>query len=305
MPRAIEIEHVLPPMSEVVACDDLTNGAACSQDIKGVRDYLSSSNLLQPDGEGREPTIKIYALPAGGPEQRKGAVPGLGELKQPGWATVGLDGQPLTRVIPFDEAGAVNTLIDNLVKIAQYRNVLAIRNPDPTCPLAGKVDLIVLKQYADRSWSDAGEGAVFREGDRMSLRIVNQLDRPVYATSRLRLESRDLIGLPRGGFEAGDRQVDHVRLRCRGRRDSRRFPEQYPRDEGKETLKMIVTTQPSDFSVFSQAGTKALDSLGSMKSPNSLERLLAQAGGGSRDAVSQPAAIDQWITVERSFTLKR
>ena len=238
--------------------------------------------------------------------QRKGAVPSLGELKQPGWATVGLDGQPLTRVIPFDEAGAVNTLVDNLVKIAQYRNVLAIRNPDPTCPLAGKVDLIVVKQYADRSWSDAGEGAVFREGDRMALRIVNQLDRPVYATIIDFGVSHAISPVfPKAGSKPEIARSTTFDVGVAGGGIPVRFPEQYPRDEGKETLKMIVTTEPSDFSVFSQAGTKALDSLGSMKSPNPLERLLAQAGGGTRDAVSQPMAIDQWITVERSFTLRR
>jgi hypothetical protein len=163
-----------------------------------------------------------------------------------------------------------------------------------------------LQQNADRSWSDAGEGAVFREGDRMVLRIVNQLDRPVYATiidfglshaispvfpvkgSRPEIAPSTTFnfGVSAGGFSLG-------------------FPERYPRDEGKETFKLIVTTQPSDFSVLRQAGTKGLDDLGSAKPPNPLERLLAAASGGSRDPVSQPTAIDQWITVERSFTLRR
>jgi hypothetical protein len=304
--RAVEIERVMPPMSEVVACDDLTPGARCAQDIQGIRDYLASSNLLRPDGEGREPTIKIYALPSGGPDQRKGAVPSLGELKQPAWATVGLDGQPLTRLIPFAETGAVDTLLDNLAKIAQYRNVLAIRNPDASCHLAGKVDLIILKQNADRSWSEAGEGAVFREGDRMALRIENQLDHPVYASiidfglshaiapvfpvpgSKPEIAKSTTFdyGVAEGGFKL-------------------EFPDRYPRDEGKETLKMIVTTVPSDFSVLRQAGTRGLEDLASAKAPNPIEQLLAQAAGGTRELVSQPSAIDQWYTVERSFTLRR
>jgi hypothetical protein len=70
-------------------------------------------------------------------------------------------------------------------------------------------------------------------------------------------------------------------------------------------LKLIVTTQPSDLSVFWQAGTKGIDDLGSTKTPNPLERLLAQASGETREVVAQPTAIDQWITVERSFTLRR
>ena len=83
------------------------------------------------------------------------------------------------------------------------------------------------------------------------------------------------------------------------------FPDLYPRDEGKETLKMIVTTLPSDFRVLQAGGHPRRRGPRRMRSLNPLEQLLAQASVGTRDAPTRVTAIDQWITVERSFTLVR
>ena len=90
----------------------------------------------------------------------------------------------------------------------------AIRNPDPNRPLAGKVDLILLKRNPDLTWSEAGEGAAYREGDPLGLRIVNRLDRPVYATILdFGLSHAISQVFPVEGSSARDRQVERLRRR--------------------------------------------------------------------------------------------
>jgi hypothetical protein len=309
--RAVEEDHALPPMVQVAEVVDLSGNPELVKAVEAVKGRLARSSSLVLAGPGSgDPTMRAYALPAGKPEDRAGAVPTLGTIDRPCWATVGKDGQLLTGTYPIDDPDSIDRLIENLETIARYRNVLAIRNPDSNNPLAGgKVDLRLLHQNPDQTWSEAVAGqdgqVVFQEGDRLGLRLINQTGRPVYATvldfglshaiSPLFPpdDSMPMLTLPSYDYATTDGFEIVLSL-----------PEKYTQDQGTETIKMIVTSRRTDFTVLKQGGTRSVDLSRDALSP--LEQLLALANDGTRDgALVKVASDDKWLTLERSFALRR
>jgi Caspase domain len=309
--RAVEEDHVLPPMVQVAEVVDRTGRPEVLQAVETIKGRLAHSNSLSLAGSGSgEPTIRAYALPAGKLEDRAGAVPTLGTIAKPCWATVGLDGQLLTSTFPIDDPGSIDRLVENLETIARYRNVLAIRNPDPINPMAGgKVDLRLLRQNPDQTWSEAAPGedgqVVFHEGDALGLRLINMTGKPVFATVLDFGLSHAISALfPPNGSTPMLTVPCYDTTTPDGYDISLSFPTNFVGDQGIETIKLIATSQRTDFTVLSQAGTKSVDlSRGGM---TGLDQLLGMASDGTRDgAIIQVRSKENWLTLERPFILKR
>jgi len=301
--RAVETEHAGPPLSLTVEVQDLARDMQSAAAVSALKAALGGSELVRLV-ERSEADLRIYALPEGDEAAREGAAPAMNTLPAPSWGVVGRDGLPAMPVIPLDEPDAPGRLLGNLETIARYRNFLSIRNSDPDNLLYGKVDLLLLRRRPDGSWVEAAPSAdgrlVFEEGESIGLRIVNLHDEPIYVTvldfglsyavgplfpppnSQPKLEAKRT-------FDYG---TDPARVEIQ-----LGMPQGFDRTEGLETFKLIATTEPTDFRVFQQGGVR--DDLTPM------EWLLQQANLGTRDAFTRVSTPENWITIERAFTLKR
>jgi hypothetical protein len=230
-------------------------------------------------------------------------VPQAGALDTPKWAVVSATGDLLMKL---KDPGDTATVVENLEKIARYRQVLAIDNPVPSSRLRNAVSLDLFRRGDDQPATQPDGGLpVFVEGEKITLRIVNRHQSDVYialvvvemdgAVSVVELDpTRQLKLRPNQTFEIkGDLP----------------FPAGYPfvdlgdplrGAEGVETFKLFVTERPVDFSGLSQSGLRAV--------PSPLELLLQGTVADTVTRAFRPepvAAVDDWTTVSRTFVLKR
>jgi hypothetical protein len=321
--RAVERAHAHGEMRLAVRL----RGPATHQEARArLAALIEGSPLLRQAGPGEPADVCLYLIPPRlgvGPDD---PLPQLGAAATASWAAVGPDGRLMMPVHAADEAGVAALLRDNLERAARYRHALALRNPDPDSPLRGKLAVELWRLEADGTWAPAkreaaGGMAVFEDGDRLAVQIVNRHSAPVYV-SVLDFGLAGAVSLlhpvagaserlaPGQSLHVGVREGDEVELY---------LPEGFPfapdpGDDpqtvvgGVETLKLIATGHEADLSLLVQGGFRDLGPRSFPGAETPLGQLLDMAltGHGTRDARRHRVPPDEaWTTVERSFFLRR
>jgi hypothetical protein len=127
--------------------------------------------MLRAVTSDKEADVRIYLLEARAGAEPDDPLPQIGHVAEPTWAVVGRDGRLMMPLHSLSEAESKEIVVANLEKEAKYRQALAVRNPSLASPLAGKVDLKLLRQGADGNWieaeaEDAGGEIIYQEEDR-------------------------------------------------------------------------------------------------------------------------------------------
>ena len=163
-----------------------------TEERRRLERLLGQYQLLAPAATLEEADVLIRCLPPRSTVTDGDACPGLGPLATWTWAAVGRDGRIAVRLraeqppAPADLDG----LARDLVRLARYRRLLILDNPDPTSRLRGKVEMRVLhgKSSPDgvTSFVDVQAGGdgrlIFAEGDGTDVVIHNRHDHPVWIT---------------------------------------------------------------------------------------------------------------------------
>ena len=282
-----------------------------------LRDALGASPLLSIVEDANSASACIYLLPARHDVAPGDPVPQLGPLPGATWAVVGDDGQLL---MPPKDARSYGSVVENLERLARYRQALALDNPDPDSRLRGQVTLELLRKRDDVTWvvaepEAAGGHIVFEDGDAIAFRVTNRGDQPLFVS----LLDFGLTGsvsvvypargaaeqLRAGGFFEIGTKTDKPAFILRMPKD---FP--YATDAsagatgGIETLKLFVTTALASFDFLSQE--KMRSAFPKSASPLTLLLQAAAIGSAKRDiGVSVPIGEEDWATVVKPLLLSR
>jgi hypothetical protein len=196
-------------------------------------------------------------------------------------------------------------LRNDLQKLARYRNILALVNPNPTSPLAGKVDLVLKRRDSSGQWlaaeADPFRGiVVFDEGDTLELNIRNDHDQPIHLTV---LDLGLTTAIHPLNISSPLRPGESASLQA-----SSRIPRDFSRSSGVETIKVFATGYPMDSRLLFQDGTRSIGAWGYEGSSTELWQLMdmALSGRGTREGRPVQLPPDQeWTTVQRAFELRR
>jgi hypothetical protein len=291
---------------------DIQAAPGSERDVEALKSQIRSSHLLDlalDDASSKASDIRVYLLPPRAEANAGDPVPELVRIEKPTWAAVGRDGRLAMSAHPADEPGVIGVIVENLEKRSRYRNALALTNPNPDSPLKGKVAFVLKRQREDGSWEEARPDPasgqiVYRENDPIAFEIANKHTTPIYV-SVLDFGLTGAISLLYPPGRASDRVASGMQSVKLFEREEDRLelfiPENFAYDEGLETFKLFATTHETDFSWLEQQTVRGL-----RDAP--LERLfdLAFRGTGTRDARPNTLSPDaEWITVERTFVLKR
>jgi hypothetical protein len=307
--RAVEESHALETRLTVEVV------APPGSDVQAFLDGLDASKLLRRALPGMAAQARVYLLARRARVSADDPAPMLGVLSEETWAVVGEDGQLLAPPHHRYETGIVRLMIENLEKIARLRLTAGLRND--ASALQGKVDFELLRKTSLALEMPELEDnlPLFHEGDSVAMRIVNRHDAPLFVyVLDLGLTGRIQLVYPPAGAE--DSLLAGMTLEVgalSGREINLYIPDEFPfpaarpgdEVEGIETLKLIVTTQPTDFEPLFQSGTRA------GKGPaSSLTNLLVTTFGGGgyevcRDMRSEVSVEEDWTAVERSFRVRR
>jgi hypothetical protein len=289
--RAFEVEH---DYGELAMRVGLVNGVPQRQaDADDLAKRIDGSQMLRRSQQGERVDVLVSL-------SRRDSV-------EPTWSIIGGGDELLAPPRPASQPNATAVVLDNLEKIARYRNLLAIKNPSPINPLDKKIQFTLLRQGAGGKWVEAGgEGMgmpVYRVGERIAFRIRHDFSRELYIhILDFGLASGVSLAYPVEG--SNERHEPNQTVES-GSLDNREIyvcmPEEFQREEGTETLKLIATTDEVDFSWMKQAGVKAL----TLKKPSLLEEMLRRAAFQTRGETPKVPAAEEWITIDRSFLVKR
>ncbi len=300
-------------------------------------DALADELLLQVVEKPEEADILIRCLEPRETVSPTDPCPGVGPLTERTWAAVGRDGRLAVRLRP-DRPEEMRGLVDDLLGVSRYRQLLDLDNPDPASRLKGRV-LLRVKRWdigqRDCMYAvpEAGGGVVvFHDGEKAEFEIVNGHDAPVWVTLvqfgcdgkiELLMPMRAHATYARGGMrlEPGHTlrlAADYYRqdpLFAEAVLDglSLHLPEGFPwaaepgeqADLGLVTLKLLVTPASADFEFLEQGATRPA-AVGSH--PLEQLALLYAAGKGKRSFLSKPAETApemDWATVTLPVGVRR
>jgi hypothetical protein len=291
--------------------------APAGQDVQLLLDGLDASKLLRRAGPDGFAKVRVYLLAPRSQVDAETPVPMLGCLREETWAAVGEDGHLLMPVHQRFEPGIVQLLLDNLEKIARLRLTVDLRND--ASQLKGKVDFELFRKTPrglETPELDADNRPLFYEGDSVAMRLTSRHDRPLFVyildlglTGRIQLiyppSGAEENLLPKVTFEVGSQTGREINLFIP---DEFPYPAAAPGEavEGIETLKLFVTTQPTDFQPLFQSGMRE-----SRGPAGSLGDLLATTFGGGGTAVNRDMrptehqVAEDWTAIDRSFRVRR
>ena len=329
--QAVEREHSYGDMAlkvSVISKVGATGGAEAA--VTALRGSIESADILRLARDGEEANAAVYLLAPGeeaaalsagtGGESEDGGVTGIAlpaslidNLDGPTWVVV--TGQMM---LPPKPIGEHENVADNLEKYARYQHAMALDNPKSSSALRDSVKIELLRKRADDEWvvaePEAGGGdVVFEEGEAIAFRVDNKHTDDVFVNLvdfGLTGKVSPLYPIPgaQDAFAKGKHTIGAWGLG---------FPDAYPfaeneymasPDEGTETFKFFVTTDPADFSFLKQDTFRSLPAAQSAGVGNPLELLMRSAAGTStRDAGPQMMSLDDqdWTTISHSFVLRR
>ncbi|WP_412069607.1 caspase family protein [Rubrivirga sp. IMCC43871] len=277
---------------------------------------IDGEQLLRAVPEGEPAEVRLVRLAARDTVAEGDPVPQLGALAEATWAAVGAGGRLVCPPHPASEAGVEARMVENLRKVAHYRAALTLDNPTPgrlTGTATVQIQTLVGDQWRDAE-PDAGGSLVFEVGDRIAFSVTNHHTEPVFV-NMLGFDQAagvDTLNVPGANEAVAPGKSLRVGYQGNIRLD---FPPGFPfvrepfegePDEGLETLKVFVTTQPTDFSALNQERLRG----GPLGGPGSTLSALLQRtfrGEPMRAIVIEevPGEDDDWTTVQRSWLLRR
>lgn len=284
----------------------------------------------EPDGGGQWPEsadVIAHCLAPRETVEPGEPCPSLGPLTEWTWAIVDGAGQLQVRR-RGDHAVGVELLTADLVKLARFKGLRRLENPDPESRLRDRIDLRILhqrepEQPPELAREDEEHGVVVvEEGDRVDFEIENQHDEQVWV-SLVELDSDHSITvvMPRRGhptFRRGGQSLapgeilrvgaDYYRAR-HGMRQ--RLPDDFPwaggegdsPEVGISYFKLLVTSVAADFEFVEQEDTRFL-------ATHPLERLtlLYHSNRGTRTVILPPEDLlrdEDWAVVTRGLGIRR
>ncbi|HEX2223223.1 MAG TPA: caspase family protein [Thermoanaerobaculia bacterium] len=250
------------------------------------------------------PQVRVELRPPSGPVHPTYPVQGAV------WRAVHADSGEL--VMPEIDAAAYDAgsrVAANLERKVRYDNVRKLKNPGSA--LAGKIEMILLRQR----WEDWVEmppsEAVLADGERFAIEVRNHHDQPVYVQilDLGLLKGIDLVhpveggcdAVPPGGsFQIAVRAGDELYLRV-----PEEFPFHCPGESpasGDEVLMLFAATRETDLSLLLQGRMRDATSTGT-----SLAVQFAAALGAARSfrEVVRQRGQEDWTVIERSITVER
>lgn len=303
-------------------------GMQCPVAVVGVPPYdsaaqavLGQSPLLQMVALDRAPRLVIWALrPGAAPNVQQHLTVPRGLENGPSFVITDIGGETLLRPTPSGTDEHLRILRQNVERIAQHLNLLALQNENPEAILRGKVQLALkrLEQQGDRYVAvgpEFDDQPIFTEGDLIALEITNQHEEPIYfSLFDLGLSWTISLLYPLGqeSNKLAPRRPFIVGLRPPGIPlfDAAVIPEQFPTERafGRETFKVLLTTRPASFGWLAQPGVE----VPSWRMVDPLAELLALARAGRTpegltfrgDDFSTPDS-QSWFTEQVDFVLKR
>ena len=257
-----------------------------------IQDRLAASSFLQlvAEGEGADAQVLVQAQAI--------------SLLFP-------DGRLMMQPLAPQRPNTETEILSRLEAVARFQNTLRIENP--TSILVGALQISVERQLAPGAAS--GEPLTPRQGGQWALkehepylvRFTNRGATPIYVTllvmsadwqiARLYPElDNDFPPLAPGQshllpFDDGNLMTE--------------LP--YVANEATDFFKFFVTSQPTDFSVLTQAARRAV-APANLDSQSALQRLLWQAGALPSRTVPMPSRrqpADDWTTVTFGLTVQR
>ncbi len=284
---------------------------AYDREATELRARIESSPLMRLAEVGEETDLAVLVLPPRELAETEDPLPSLGGIEVATWAMTRDRGTLRAPLHPLREREAVGKVFRNLEKWARWQVLFEFENSDS--PLTGEVDLVLLRNR-DGRWESAakeGEDPVFRAGERFAFEITNRHSAPVFAYV-LDLGFGGGIGplypVMTGAWEPlkPGRSVE-----VGTERETCRFyaPREYPYHPGskpsdgleREVLKMIVTTEKTDFRIFFQEGYREPGLLRPEYQHSELGRILSFVSFGlplRGEGEPEPAAVGEWTTVE-------
>jgi hypothetical protein len=289
----------------------LSGGPAVAQRIVG-----SPLLLLVHDAERAEVRIEPMA-----PRGAEGVVEGTatagetGAAGEPAWAARDGEGDLIFAPTPAQLA-QVSTLVTDLERLARFRNLLRLADEDLGNPLRGRVEVQLLCQQPGGEFCAASPdplagGAVYHEGDRLALRIVQRSAAPLY----LHVLDLGLAGaiapmFPVAGANEALQPGRELLIGIRpGDEISVSLPQAFAKlaracgltaVAGREFLKVFATTHEADLTWWRQPGFGA--ERGGRALASRLDRVLWRAMHGARLRDDAPArAGEHWTVVTLDF----
>ncbi|HEU4769375.1 MAG TPA: hypothetical protein VFS77_18550, partial [Pyrinomonadaceae bacterium] len=224
---------------------------------------------------------------------------------------------------------------ENLETIWRYQKVLELRNESSS--LKGKIGFELRKRGADGTWQAVDEDTVFSDGESIAFRVINRAGIPVHV-SVLDLGLSKRIGLlhpPASASEmlaagrssggatdvettgvliVGERSDDEIGLsfpenvgflrhRSNGNSHGHSNGDSHAELRGKEIFKLCVTTDRHDLGFLKQSGVR-MDNAPTPR-PGLEELIYSAMGESTREAARKNGPYDDWVTIERSFWLKK
>jgi hypothetical protein len=258
----------------------------------------------------REPDVRVHLLEPRSDVRDDDPLPDLGVLTVATWAAEA-DHRSLGPPVSSGTPKAVEIVAENLEAAARLRIVAGLTNPGS--PLTKLVCLGLFRRDGDvrvEPRRDENGEIFFQEDDRLVFAVHNHSNQPVYCYL-LDIGLTGRIGLvhpPEGGDKALEKGMTLV-VGNRGEIPPFFFPPDFlalpeaVRLRTRETLKLIVTTKPTDFRPLFQNGYRFRGvQRGDMA--RSLEDVLAgKLGLASYRGTTRAAGIDDWTTLEQSFRL--
>ena len=267
---------------------------------------LDESRLLRPCLEvGDEPWFRCFEV-----HLEDGTTGTQGS----NWLAIDRSGEPVAPLRPVGEQGTVDTLVADLETRARYQQVLALENPNLWNPLRGLVELEVRRRpEGSEGWRQpetvpGGEMCLY-DGDRVALRVRHRHPEPLYlCILDLGIAgSIDCLYPPPGASNTLDSERWLEIGTASGEEIEVRIPPEYPfvgrrTIAGKAYLKLVVTTQLTDFSQFAQRGLLS-------PSPRMSARTVTRGAEGDLASAAtrdiQRHDRGHWLTLTKSLRLRR
>jgi hypothetical protein len=303
--RAVEIVHVDPEASLTVHI------ASASESFEGpvsaLKQELEVSPLLTLTTSAARARVTIQVE---------------FENSEPVWVVMDQSQAQLMPRSSVTDRSAASRIRENLETIWRYQKVLELRNDKSS--LNGKVEFELLKKDGSGQWTTVPDDTVFEDGESVAFRVMNQTGSEIYISvldlgisKRISLlhpvaGASETVAGTRSGETAGDIKTSGVLTVGERPEDEIElfFPENltFLRENGnghlsgREIFKLCVTTERHDLRFLNQAGVRIETS----SSFQGLEQMICLATGGStREARSKFQPTDDWITLERSFLLRK
>ncbi|HEV7506951.1 MAG TPA: caspase family protein [Thermoanaerobaculia bacterium] len=258
----------------------------------------------------REPDVRIHLLAPRSDIRDDDSLPDLGALEVETWVAEE-DRRPLGSPVPSGIPKAVEIVVENLEVVARLRILTELRNPES--PLAGFVRLELFRRDGDGSVEpqrDENGEIFFQENDGLVFAVHNHSNQPVYCYL-LDIGLTGRVGLvypPEGGDKALERNRTLV-VGNRGEIPPFFFPPDFlalpeaVRLRTRETLKLIVTTKPTDFRPLFQTGYRFRGAQRGAMASSLEDVLVGRLGLASYRGTTRASSADDWTTLEQSFRL--